>query len=301
MFKMSSNDIEIITAISEFRNMTPSQITVFSQKNKQVIWRRLRILEKEGLIQAIKREFGRGRGRPENSLGVTEYGLKALKEKGILDENIPYEKVGSVSINNTDHQLLLNWFRIHLEHIENALPRITVKVMTYNSPFLPKCSNDRIFITNFLPCGDNERGIKFTPDAVIIITDSVTGKSCLFFLEVDCGTETIASPKRDMTDIRQKISNYGMYFDGMGYKRYEDVFKHNFNGFRLLFLTHTHGRLVALCKLTQEIPSTDFVWLTEFNSITEKSISDAIWVKGGHLQCPRHSILGSLSNMIKAD
>ena len=28
----------------------------------------------------------------------------------------------------------------------------------------------------------------------------------------------------------------------------------------------------------------------------EKSISDRIWVKGGHLQCPRHSILGSLSN-----
>ncbi|MBN2180526.1 MAG: replication-relaxation family protein [Sedimentisphaerales bacterium] len=301
MFMMSSNDIDILTAIADFRNMTPSQITVFFQKNKQVIWRRLRALEKEGLIQAIKREFGRGRGRPENSLGLTECGLKVLKEKEILDEKITYEKVGSVSIDNADHQSLLNWFRIHLEQIEKVFPRMKINVMTYNSPFLPKCPNDRIFITNFLPCDENERGTKFTPDAVICTNDSVASKSCLFFLEVDCGTETIASPKRDMTDIRQKISNYGMYFDCMGYKRYEDVFKHNLNGFRLLFLTHTPGRLAALCKLTQEIPSTDFVWLTDFNSMIEKSISDKIWIKGGHLQCPRHSIIGSLSNMIKVN
>jgi len=25
---------------------------------------------------------------------------------------------------------------------------------------------------------------------------------------VDCGTETLSSPQRDMTDIRQKILNY---------------------------------------------------------------------------------------------
>jgi len=296
---MNANDYKILETVAEFRVLTPSQISVFFRKNKQVVWRRLHILEKEGMIQVVKREFGRRRGRPENSLGLTECGFKVLKEKEILDEKITYEKVSSVSTDNTDHQSLLNWFRIHLEHIEKALPRMKIKVMAYNSPFLPKCPNDRIFITNFLPCSDNERGIKFTPDAVICTNDSVTGKSCLFFLEVDCGTETIASPKRDMTDIRQKISNYGTYFDSLGYKHYEDVFKNNFNGFRLLFLTHTSGRLAALCKLTQEIPSTDFVWLTDFNSIIEKSISDRIWVKGGHLQCPRHSIIGSLSYRIR--
>jgi hypothetical protein len=52
------------------------------------------------------------------------------------------------------------------------------------------------------------KGNKFMPDAVFAIADSEGGKACLFFLEVDCGTETIASPKRDVTDIRQKIVNY---------------------------------------------------------------------------------------------
>ena len=55
MFMMSSNDIDILTAIADFRNMTPSQITVFFQKNKQVIWRRLRAFEKEGLISTAER------------------------------------------------------------------------------------------------------------------------------------------------------------------------------------------------------------------------------------------------------
>ena len=301
MFKMNSNDHKILEAIAEFRILTPTQIAAFYQKSKQVVWRRLRVLEKEGLIQPIKREFGRSRGRPENSLGLTESGVKILKEKGVVGRKVPYEKVGAVTIHRIDHQLLLNWFRIHLNHIEKKLLRINVELLTYNSPFLPKCPNDRIFITDFLPCSENERGAKFTPDAVFYTHDSITDKTCLFFLEVDCGTETIASPKRDMTDIRQKISNYGAYFDSLRYKRYEDVFKHSLNGFRLLFLTNTLGRMVALCKLAQEMQSTDFVWLTDYNSILERGVSDKIWVKGGYLQCPRHSILGSLSYKTRLD
>jgi hypothetical protein len=97
-----------------------------------------------------------------------------------------------------------------------------------------------------------------------------------------------------MTDIRQKIVNYGAYFESLKYKRYEEVFKHKLNGFRLLFLTNALGRLVALCKLTQEMPWTGFVWLTEYSRMLPNGASDKIWAKGGDLQGPQHSILGSL-------
>ena len=290
-FRMNHNDCKILESIAEYRTLTPTQITTFYPKSKQVVWRRLRILEKEGLIQAIKREFGRGRGRPENSLGLTEYGFNTLKEKGIIGRDVPYEKVGGVNIHCLDHQLLLNWFRIHLNQIEKVFPRLSIKVLAYNSPFLPKGPNGRIFITDYSPAlGFGAQGIRFTPDAV----DSIKKKTCLFFLEVDCGTETIASPKRDMTDIRQKILTYGTYFDSLKYKRYEGVFKCRLNGFRLLFLTNTLGRLVALCKLTQEVQSTGFVWLTEYSRMFPDGVSAKIWVKGGDLQCPPHSILGTL-------
>ena len=98
MFRMNANDYKILEAIAEFRILTPTQISAFFQKNKQVIWRRLRAFEKEELILAVKREFGRGRGRPENSLGLTESGVNILKEKGVIAGKVPYEKVGPVNI-----------------------------------------------------------------------------------------------------------------------------------------------------------------------------------------------------------
>jgi len=54
----------------------------------------------------------------------------------------------------------------------------------------------------------------------------------------------MASPKRAMTDIRQKIINYREYFQSQAYKRYEEVLNCHLNGFRLLFLTSTLGRLI---------------------------------------------------------
>jgi hypothetical protein len=97
-----------------------------------------------------------------------------------------------------------------------------------------------------------------------------------------------------MTDIRQKIVNYQWYFQSGGYKRYEAVFGASLRGFRLLFLTSTNGRLVALCKLTQEMEPSNFVWLTECGRLFADGASAEIWAKGGDLWVPQQSIFGSL-------
>ena len=294
-FRMNRNDFKILESLAEYRTLTPTQITAFYEKSKQVVWRRLRILENEGLIQPIKREFGRSRGRPENSVGLTEHGFNILKDKRLIGTDELYEKACAVMIHRVDHQLLLNWFRIHLNQAEKILPRLSIKVLGHNSPFLPKGPKGRVFITDYSPVnGTGAKEVRFMPDAVFCTNDSVKKKACLFFLEVDCGTETIASPKRDIIDIRQKIVNYGAYFDSGRYKRYEEVFKHRFGGFRLLFLTNTVGRLTALCRLTQEMPSTDYVWLTESSQMFADGVSAAIWARGGNLQATQQSILGSL-------
>ena len=52
--------------------------------------------------------------------------------------------------------------------------------------------------------------VYFEPDAAFSIYDSNQNKTLLFFLEVDLNTETLAGPKRILTDIRQKIINYGI-------------------------------------------------------------------------------------------
>jgi DNA-binding PadR family transcriptional regulator len=294
-FRINHNDGKVLRSLAEYRVLTPTQITTFYQKSRQVVWRRLHILEKEGLIQMIRHEFGRGRGRPESLLRLTEHGIDILIEKKLIGKDIPYENILVDGPFCIDHQLLLNWFRIHLNQIGRVLPRMTVKFLAHNSPFLPKGPNDRIFITDYSPVPDSsEQGVKFTPDGVFGTCDSIEKNTCLFFLEVDCGTETLASPKRDMSDIRQKIINYQWYFESECYKRYEEVFKRNLLGFRLLFLTNTYGRLVALCKLTREMFPTNFVWLTECSRIFPEGVSAKIWAVGGDLHSPQGSILGSL-------
>jgi len=172
---------------------------------------------------------------------------------------------------------------------------VNVRLFAYNSPFLPKDGDDHIFITGYSPVPDSgEQGIKFTPDAVFGISDSVADKTCLYFLEVDRGTETMASPKRDTTDVRQKIINYQWYFQSQRYKRYEEIFKCKLCGFCLLFLTSTYARLVALCKLTQEMFPREFIWLTECSRLFPDGVSAEIWARGGDLHASQGSILGSL-------
>jgi len=72
---------------------------------------------------------------------------------------------------------------------------------------------------------NSQKSIDFIPDGVFSIRNHETGKSLLFFLEVDLGTETIASRERGPKDIRKKILNYQILFRHHHYRHYERVFE----------------------------------------------------------------------------
>ncbi len=132
-------------------------------------------------------------------MSLTECGVDLLKDKGLLCHEVPYEKVLVGKSYCINHQLLLNWFRIHLNHVEKVCSRVRVKFMAYNSPFLPKGPNGRLFITDYSPVPDcGQQGNKFTPDAAFGISDLVANKTCLFFLEVDRGTETLSQDSLEL-------------------------------------------------------------------------------------------------------
>jgi hypothetical protein len=295
-FRLKEEDCKSLVCLADHRMLTVTQLMAIFQKSAHAVRRRLRDLQKEGFVEVIGHELGRGRGRPESSLGLTRQGVDILRDKGLIDRTVPYDKVVADGLFGADHQLLLNWFRIHLAQIERALPRLSVKFLAHNSPYLPQGQDGPGSITDCSPVpGRGIQEVKFTPDAVFATFDSLEAKMCLlFFLEVDCGTETMASPRRYMTDIRQKIVNYQGYFRSLKYKRYESVFHGSLRGFRLLFLTNSLGRLTALCQLVQEMPPSDFVWLTECRRLFPDGVSAQIWARGGDLQGPGQSILGRL-------
>ena len=294
-FRLKSSDLTIFETIAEHRIVTASQISAVLNKKRQSIWRRILELKKQDFVHISERQFGRSRGRPEKLLSMGSQGVDVLKEKQILDADVPDDLVIADKVHCVDHQLMLNWFHIHLKHVQAMRPRLGIRFLSHSSPFLPKALSGHPLTTDFAPVeGNRDEVVKFIPDGVFSITDSVEGQTLLYFLEVDCGTETIASLKRKPTDIRQKILNYGAYFDSLRYKRYEKLWNCQLEGFRLLFVTNTIERLASLCKLVREMPPSDYVWLTEQSLILSKGVSAKIWARGGKADASPESIIDAL-------
>ena len=129
------------------------------------------------------------------------------------------------------------------------------------------------------------------PDGVFTIHDKESEKSLLFFLEVDMGTETLAKTDRTPGDVRQKILNYQTLFHSKHYKRYEEIFNTEFKGFRLLFLTHLHVTMKAICGLIQEMLPSKFIWVTDRDRMFSHGVSAEIWARSGWYDKPPESIL----------
>jgi len=293
MFELKKRDFDVLKTIAEYKILVSSQITTLLDRNKQSIRRKLALLEKCGHLSTRSQCLGHRRGRPDRLYSITKQGIDALKLQGILPKDAPYEKISAENMSNIDHQMMMNWFWMHLNCLKRILSRIEIKFLSCNSPFLPETKSGHCFITDFVIDAAGKR--MFTPDGVFIITDTVKNKSLLFFLEADCGSETLASPERHIKDVRQKIVNYDSYFDNLGYKRYEELWNCKLNGFRLLFVTNAFSRLKNLCRLVRDMPPSDYIWLAHSQSIFKGGVSGKIWIRGGNTESSPQSIIGSLA------
>ena len=217
-----------------------------------------------------------------------------LREHAILDPTSPDDRVMAGEMTRRpDHQLLVNWFRIHLAELERILPRLTVRFLTPTSPFDPRKDDGLPFVYDRVQLDPEDANpVGFTPDGVFSIHDSEEGKALLFFLEVDMGTEPQTSPSGVSRNPRDKILRYQAYFRQKGYKRYEKMWECSLGGFRLLFLTNTPTRMAKIGRLVQDTPPGGFVWVTDQERIFRQGLADAIWTRGGHLEKPPESILG---------
>ena len=239
------------------------------------------------------RGFGHGRGRPENLISLSDAGVSLLRHKEALPAGVRTEQVTADGITSLDHQLLVNSFRTHLIQMQRLISRLAVRFLSPTSPFLPLAADDCPAVSDSASVGDDRQGTtRFTPDGVISISDCESQKTLLFFLEVDMGTEALASPARGPRDIRQKIINYQAYFRSGRYKRYEKDWSCELNGFRLLFVTTSAGRLASLCQLVREMTPSGFVWLTSERRMVEHGVSAEIWARGGRDGDHSQSILG---------
>jgi len=286
-FTLWKNDRELVAFIAQHKILTVKQLSTLSRRSCQVIRRRIRNLEKDGFITTRIQGYGRGQGRPEDIIFLTEKSSTALSIEEIPSGKTPERMEDSFSIN---HLLLVNWFLIHILQIKRSIPRLSIHCLSTKIPAQAQRAGD-----NFLTPTDNRprNSVEFMPDGAFSITrKGEDKKTLLFFLEVDMGTETIASMDRDHKDIRQKILNYQALFRSGMYKRYENLFGTNLNGFRLLFLANSTSRLISLCRLVREMPPSDFIWLTEQGKMFSQGLAAKIWSRGGKIDDLPQSIIG---------
>jgi hypothetical protein len=202
--------------------------------------------------------------------------LPWIRQKILLQSTIFCLSTGSASISSI---------------LGRGIPQLSVQYFNPISQSLSWDSEDGLSVSP--ATGRLGKPIPFIPDGVFSITNKeAEKKSLLFFLEVDMGTETIASPSRGPKDLRQKIIRYQDLFTSASYKGYEGVFDSKFNGFRLLFLANSAARLNSLCRLVQEMPPSDFIWLGDQEKMFSQGLSAKIWARGGRIKDPAQSILG---------
>lgn len=137
--------------------------------------------------------------------------------------------------------------------------------------------------------------IRFTPDAILVVRRRDASQAVLFYLEVDMGTESLASPDPLTPDVQTKVRNYKACFRSEHYKRHQKAFGATLNGFRLLFLTADTSRLASLCRLVLQGAPAEFIWLTDRASLESRGVWAPIWIPGGDTAGSRRSILGSMA------
>jgi len=93
-------------------------------------------------------------------------------------------------------------------------------------------------------------------------------------------------------DIRNKIVGYQEIFLAKTYKNFERSFSHDFNGFRVLFISESEKRFDQINRLIRGISPSHFIWHATIENIRQHGIFDQIWVKGGNVEGELFSILG---------
>jgi len=290
--KTTKDDIKLLSYIAENKFLTVKQLAALSQRSQQVVRRRLRLFESEHLAAMRERGFGKGPGRRENIIILTEKGMELLRDREILSNHAAYITDKTPDSIFIDHDLLVNWFFIHLLQIERDNSNIAVQFLTTSTHNLKEGNAEKPLLQEkFSTDQDQEKIVTMIPDGVFTVINKEAERTLLFFLEVDMGTETLVKTNLISGDVRQKIINYQSLFHSNHYKRYEKIFNAELNGFRLLFLANSPARMKALCDLTQEIPPSDFIWVTDQDRMFSHGVSADIWARGGQYNKPPESFL----------
>lgn len=289
MAKLSFRKLTLLKLIAEYRVLLTTQVALLSGTGLRAAEKTTKMLRDRGYLTFSHYDFEGHRGRPKGVCSLTDRGAELLQKEGLFDAEIPNHRMTGEEIVHVSHELLINWFRIHLLQIDNHISDMHTEFISATTPFQPLNENGHPMIADRVSGNDADDG--FIPDGVFSIRNEQQNKRLLFFLEVDLSTESIVSAQNPV-NISQKIRGYRSYFQTKGYKRYEKKWMKDLDGFRVLFLTNRPQRKESISGFLRTNSSLNFIWITDKEQMFRHGISANIWVLGGP-SSPLRSILGS--------
>ncbi len=225
MAELNSRKLELLKLIAEYRVLLTAQVALLSGTRQRAAEKTTQMLRHRGYLTFSHYDFEGNRGRPKGVCSLTEKGAELLKKEGLIDAEIPNHRMTGEEIVHVSHELLINWFRIHLLQIDNHIPDLQTEFISATTPFQPLNENGHPMIADRVSGSDDDDG--FIPDGVFSIRNKQQNKRLLFFLEVDLSTESIVSAQNPV-NISQKIRSYRSYFKTKGYRRYKKIWMEDF-------------------------------------------------------------------------
>ncbi len=239
--RLTERDLNILTSMFSFGFLTTAQIAELFGMHLKVCQRRLRVLVKKDYLRKVL--------------------IPTINQGGL--HNLFYPgKQAEAFFDIQASRPRLNWKTSHaIKNIDVMIQiALTCKRLNLECNLLPE---------NII----RRSGQDVIPDGAFNLRKN--GRSALFCLENDSGTEVLRSPSFN-NDVENKILRYLELFEENNIGFYEQHFSQKFNRFRVLFIANNLNRLLGLSELLSE-PECHFIWLSTLPKFNKEGICGNIW------------------------
>jgi hypothetical protein len=273
--KLTERDIAVILSVYKYRFLCATQIEKLHFPSKRTAWRRIQALLELGFIKAFSVP-----NIPERLYYIDKKGAEIIAIELHVDlEDVEWHKHTRAPKDYyfLKHFMAINDFRILLtQACEASAINLLGFIPEYigdKTPegYVKKYIRERVSDISFSTLTHSH-----TPDAVFALEKE--GKSALFFLEVDRGTETVSDAERGFLKC---ILFYLNYWSGTEWKRYFEDFKREFDTFRLLVVTTSQERLAHMREVVTALSFDEepkqYLWGTIQSWVRRETVFDAIW------------------------
>jgi len=291
-WQATQRDLDLLATVAEYRVLTPQMLATILGRNVRALRRRVSALMHADLLVADRRYPRFALGRPERMLSLSVRGAELLMELNILSPRTEPKRAMRPADALLKHLMAMNELRTQLSQIPRIQPELSVRFLSSTSPFLPTWAKGRPIVYDRFRDSDG-RQCSLIPDGALALSHATLGKTLLFFVEIDMGTETLVSSSGHRGDLWHKVVTYQAYYACNAYKRYEKIWNSQLHRFRVLLLANSRGRAGAISRLLRDVGTTDFILVADQAHMMTDCVWAAIWRPGGKLDQPEVSILGS--------